>query len=599
MLGVFGSMSERAQGFSERSARPGPRPSFDSAAAGGGRYAQDEREGIPPGWHAALWALVLAVLAAGLFLPDLMQNDAPQDAVMALRMFREGDWIHLVKNGAPYLDKPHLLFWSAMIGYALFGVHDWSYRLLSVLVSLLGAWSCGRLAGRLYGRRAGQLAGIFFITAQRIVLSNHDVRMEALLAGFTALGLWQLARWADTEDLRSLALGAAGIGLAVGTKGMVAAALAALCLSLYLWGRGRLRLLASPRLLVGVAAFFVALAPVLYAYYVQFDLHPEQVVRGRTGVSGVRFILLGQSADRFTGGHGHAGANDYLFFYYTLLWAFLPWVPLLFAAWGARFRALWRGRLAAFRGSEQLTFLGPFLYLTVLNFSAFKLDHYVNVAFPLLAVLAAGHADAAARAGGLRLRVLTRLQDVVVALLVVFTLAWHGLAFRIESAWVLLGALPFAAALALAYRLREPLQRLWVPSAVAILLANFLLNASYYPQLSRLQPGAWFAEKALALPIDWNRFYFVGRIYQPFQLYTRQLVPNVDAAHVARAVRSGGPAWALVSDAGREALEAAGLAVRPLLDAPACRITVVKRSMIDPRTRDTACPRAWLVEISN
>jgi hypothetical protein len=378
---------------------------------------------------------------------------------------------------------------------------------------------------------------------------------------------------------------------------MVAAALAGLCLFLYLWGRGRLRLLASPRLLVGVAAFFVALAPVLYAYYVQFDLHPELVVRGRTGVSGVRFILLGQSADRFTGGHGQAGAHDYLFFYYTLLWAFLPWVPLLFAAWGSRLRGLWRGRLAALRGAEQLTFLGPLLYLSALNLSAFKLDHYVNVAFPLLAVLAAGYADAAARAGGRRLRVLTRLQDVVVVLLVLFTIAWNGLAFRVESGWVLLGAVPFAVALALAFRLREPLQRLWVPSAVAILLANFLLNASYFPQLSRLQPGAAFAAQARALPIDWSRFYFVGQIFQPFQFYTGRLVPNVDAAHVAGEVRAGAPAWALVSDAGRKRLEDAGLTVRPLLESPACRITVVKWAMIDPRTRDTACPRASLVEL--
>ena len=207
MLGLYRAMSEGTSGDPrEESARPErrPRSSFDSAAATGGRYAQDERKGagvegravlrseesphLPPAWRAALWALVLAVLAAGLFLPDLMYGDAPQDAVMALRMFREGDWTHLLKNGEPYLDKPHLLFWSAMAGYKLFGVHDWSYRLLSVLASLLGAWSSGRLARRLYGARAGQLAAIFFITAERVLLSDHDVRMEALLAGFTEIG---------------------------------------------------------------------------------------------------------------------------------------------------------------------------------------------------------------------------------------------------------------------------------------------------------------------------------------------------------------------------------------------------------------------------
>src|SRR5919198_248571 len=101
-------------------------------------------------WFAVVLALVAVVLAAGLFLPTLLGGDSSQDAVMAMRMHRENDWVHLIKNGADYLDKPHLLFWSAMIGYRLFGVHDWSYRLISVLVSLLGAYSTLKLGTRLH-----------------------------------------------------------------------------------------------------------------------------------------------------------------------------------------------------------------------------------------------------------------------------------------------------------------------------------------------------------------------------------------------------------------------------------------------------------------
>jgi 4-amino-4-deoxy-L-arabinose transferase-like glycosyltransferase len=553
---------------------------------------------LSPRWLWTLWALALAVLTAGLFLPDLMYGDAAQDAVMALRMFRENDWVHLIKNGEPYLDKPHLLFWSAMAGYHLFGVHDWSYRLVSVLVSLLGAWSTGRLARRLYGARAGQMAALFFITAVHVVLSDHDVRMEALLTGFTAFGLWQLVRWADTQDLRSLAAGAAGIGLAVAAKGMVAAALAGLCLLLYLWGRGRLRILATWRLAVGAVAFLAALAPVLVCYYLQFDLHPELVVRGQTGVSGVRFILLGQSADRFAGGHGQAAANDYLFFFHSLLWAFLPWVPLLAAAWGSRLWRLLRGRLGAFREVEELSFLGPLIYVSALSFSSFKLPHYLVVAFPMLAVLTAGYVEGLARAGRDRaLRVHTRIQDAVVALAVVATLLLNGLAFRVASAWVLVGAVPFAVALVLAFGLRDRVQRLWVPSAAAFLLLQLLLNASFYPQLCRYQPGSAFARQALALPVDWDRFYFVGDIYQPFQLYTRRLVPNVTAARVASEVAGGAPAYVLVSDAGRQRLQDAGLELRELLDSPACRITQLRLPMLDPRTRDAYCPRAHLLEV--
>lgn len=554
---------------------------------------------LPPAVHAGLWALVALVLGAGLFLPDLMYGDAAQDAVMALRMFREGDWVNLIKNGQDYLDKPHLLFWSAMAGYHAFGVHDWAYRLPSVLVSLLGAFSAGRLARRLYGPRAGQLAALLFITSQAILLGDHDVRMDALLTGFTAFALWQLVAWAETGELRPLLLGAAGLGLAVSSKGMVAVALTGLCLVLFLWGRRRLSRLLTPRLLLAAGAFLLALAPVLLCYYLQFDLHPEKVVRGRTGVSGVRFILLGQSADRFGGGHGAAAADDYLFFFHSLLWAFLPWTaPLLWAWWG-RLRALWTGRLAAFRGAEQLSFLGPLLYVALLNLSRFKLPHYLNVAFPLLAVLVAGHLDGLARAGRERgLRVLTRVQDAVVVLLLLLALGLNAWAFPVRSAAVVASALVFAAALAAALRLRDPLQRLWVPSAVAALLVNFLLDASFYPQLCRYQPGSAFAREALRLPVDWDRLYFVGGdIYQPFQFYTGHLVPAVAPERLAQEVEGGRPAFALVSDQGLAALAAAGLRTEELASSPDCRITMLRWPLLDPATRETACRRARLVRV--
>jgi 4-amino-4-deoxy-L-arabinose transferase-like glycosyltransferase len=576
-----------------------PRRVDQATATGPIGEARAILDGLPPAWHAALWALVLAVLAAGLFLPDLMYSDAPQDAVMALRMFREGDWSHLLRDGQDYLDKPHLLFWSAMAGYRLFGVHDWSYRLLSVLVSLLGAYSAGRLGRRLYSARAGQMAALLFITAQHILLSDHDVRMEALLTGFTAFGLWQLVRWADTGQLRSALAGAAGIGLAVGTKGMVAAALSGLCLVLYLAGRGKLRALLSWHVLAGVAVFFLVLAPVLAAYWIQFDLHPEKVIEGRTGVSGVRFILLGQSAERFSGGQGTAASHDYLFFFHTLLWAFLPWSPLLYTAWGARLRALWRGRLEAFRAVEQLTFLGPLTFVAVLNLSAFKLPHYLNLTYPLLAVLVAGWADGLARAGAARgLRVLTRIQDVLIAGAVLLAVVLNGWSFPVRAPWILAAALPFAAALVLALRLRDPLQRLWVPSAVAILLVNWFLNASFFPQLSRLQPGSAFARQVAQLPIDRSRVYFLGaEHYQPFQFYTGTIIRAVEPERLRAIVADGRPAWALVSDQGREALTRAGLEVRPIADSPSCRITHITAPMLDPARRGSYCPRAWLVEV--
>jgi 4-amino-4-deoxy-L-arabinose transferase-like glycosyltransferase len=497
-----------------------------------------------------------------------------------------------------YLDKPHLLFWSALAGYHLLGVHDWSYRLASVGVSLLGAYSVGRLACRLHGERAGQVAALVFITALTIVLGDHDVRTDALLTGFTAFGTWQLARWLDEGDLGSLLLGAAGMGLAVSSKGMVAAAVAGPCLVLYAWGRGRLGRLLSPQLLLGVLAFLLALAPVLAAYYLQFDLHPEKRVLGATGVSGIRFFLFDQSARRFAGGEGEAAAGDHLFFFHSLLWAFLPWSLLLYAAWGRRLWELLRRGAAAFRASEQLSFLWPLLFVALMGFSAFKLPHYLNVLVPMLAVLVAGFLEGLAREGrGRALRVLARVQWAVVAALLLAAAILDGWSFPVRSPLAAAGAVALLVLLALAFRLRDPVQRVWVPSAAAILLLQFLLNASFFPQLARYQPGSDFARRALAAGVDPDRTFFVDRIYRPFQFYTGTEIQLADLPTLEREVASGRPVFVLVGEKGKALVAEAGLASREVLSSPDCRITMLERAVLDPSTREGACSRAHLLAL--
>jgi hypothetical protein len=54
------------------------------------------------------------------------------------------------------------------------------------------------------------------------------------------------------------------------------------------------------------------------------------------------------------------------------------------------------------------------------------------------------------------------------------------------------------------------LERVWIPSAIAVLLLNFTLDTSLFPQLGRLEPGAEFAAKAKQLNLDWSRTFFVG-----------------------------------------------------------------------------------------
>ncbi len=98
--------------------------------------------------------------------------------------------------------------------------------------------------------------------------------------------------------------------------------------------------------------------------------------------------------------------------------------------------------------------------------------------------------------------------------------------------------------------------------------------------------------------MDWGRFYFLGKtIYQPFQFYTGHLIPAVPVERVVDEVADGKPAYALVSDGGVAGLAGAGLRVTELARSPDCHITMIRWPMLDPRTRDRACPPAHLVRV--
>jgi 4-amino-4-deoxy-L-arabinose transferase-like glycosyltransferase len=548
-------------------------------------------------WFGVVLALAGVVLATGLFVPSLLGGDSSQDAVMAMRMHRENDWLHLIKNGADYLDKPHLLFWSAMIGYRLFGEHDWSYRLISVLVSVLGAWSTLRLGARLHGERTGRIAAVMFITAQTILLGNSDVRMDALLTGFSAFALWQLTAWVEGGRLAALLLGAAGLGLAFSAKGMIAVAVVGACVLFHIWARGAWRRLGTWHLAAGFVVFLLAIAPVLAAYYVQFDLHPEKVIRGRTSVSGVRFILLGQGFDRFSGRTGLASSNNPLFFFFNLLWAFFPWGLLLYAAWFHRVRELVRGGWAAFRSREQLTAPGALLLIALLSFSKYKRSQYLNIFMPMLAITTAAWLEERWRSGDERVsRRLRVIQDITVGGLLMALLVVNVWFFR-PPAIVIAGAFAIALLFVASLRMTSGLERVWVPSAIAALLLNFTLNTSLFPQIARLEPGAEFAAKAKQLNLDWSRTFFVGgKVYQPFQFYLGHLIPLVELEHVEEVLRNGAPAFALVNEHLYQRVKSSGLRWRELLrsdDCPRSRLF----AMLRPETRGSACPSAYLLEL--
>ena len=90
--------------------------------------------------QAAAWTelVTLAGFCAYLFFFGLgsfglVGADEPRYAQIAREMLARHDWITPTLNGLPWLEKPALYYWSAMVSYKLFGVSDWAARLPSAV----------------------------------------------------------------------------------------------------------------------------------------------------------------------------------------------------------------------------------------------------------------------------------------------------------------------------------------------------------------------------------------------------------------------------------------------------------------------------------
>ena len=127
--------------------------------------------------------------------------------ILLLHMYQTGDYTSLVDRGKDYLDKPHLLFWTTLISFKIFGVTTVAHRLPAILFALISVYSSYKLMRHLSDRTTARIAAIILATAQAFVLSISDARMETPLTAGMIFGLWQLILYTDKNKFVNLFIG--------------------------------------------------------------------------------------------------------------------------------------------------------------------------------------------------------------------------------------------------------------------------------------------------------------------------------------------------------------------------------------------------------
>lgn len=545
----------------------------------------------PPVFSKGLYRVFFVMLAlvgvAGLFVP-LMDRDSAHHADIALHMYLTGDYVSLVDHGKDYLDKPHLHFWLCALSYEVFGVNGFAYKFPSFLFSILACYSTFRLGKSLYTTETGRLAALLLASSFAFILANNDVRMDAILTACIIFSSWQLVDFIKEKRMINMLLAAVGLALGFAVKGHIGVLLPAAGTFFYLLFNKNLKALLHWKWLLLVVLFAAFISPVVWCYYQQFNLHPEKVVRGKNNIDGVRFILFGQSIERFQGhSFGAVNKKDHFFFLHTFLWAFAPWS---IAAYMAVFN-----RLKKVKTGEWVT-LSSFLFmLLVLSFAGYKLPHYLNVILPFAAIITSSWL-LMQRDNIKRTALLFKIQSAVAAILLAGIAVITVWIFPLEKAGVII---PLVLLLAFVFyfiktKSLSAFQKMICMGVAVMILSFYILNTHFYPSLLRYQGGKELADLTKG-KVNPNSVYFWEETYSSsYNFYTK----TIRKQFTDTILQPGKEVWLLYDSVDDRRINEAGykyLAKYSVFDFP---ITKLSLAFLNPASREKVCTKLVLARIS-
>ncbi len=482
--------------------------------------------------NKSLWWLCafLAVYCLGFFV-DVMDVDAAQYASISREMMSTGHHLQVMDRGVDYLDKPPFLFWISAWTMKIFGVNNFAYRLPSFLFSMMGLYATYRFTLLYYTKQTATLAVLILAASQAFFLMNHDVRTDTILMSFVITGIWQLAAWYKTNRLHHFIYGCIAIGGGMLTKGPIALIVPAFAFGSHFILQGTFfKMIFKWQYILGTFIIGLVLLPMCIGLYQQFDLQPQKIVNGSTGVSGLRFFFWTQSFGRITGESVWNNHKNLFFLYQNMLWAFLPWIVFFSIALIINIKNIVLQKFKLLPGQEWITTGGFILTYLALGSSKYQLPHYIFVAFPLAAVITAHFLQ--------QVLFEAKTEKILVILKwlhsILFLLLWFAVPVLLycfaAPLWLLLLCAIFISSYVYLWIFKFSNKRyLLVICLFTIAGINLFLNGFIYPALLKYQSGSvagrWIDTNKLQ-----NKTIVAYRFESTWSLcfYSKKIIPNED-----------------------------------------------------------------------
>ncbi|MGC2745619.1 MAG: glycosyltransferase family 39 protein [Candidatus Angelobacter sp.] len=350
-----------------------------------------------PAIRSKLLATQLALVAAicyfffffGLGAFGLTGADEPRYAQIAREMLARHDWIVPTLNGAPWLEKPALLYWKMMNSYAIFGVTDWAARIPAAFHATAVVFGIFFFMRRF--RFGSELdAAMIAASSAGMIGFGRGASTDMLISAPFALAMMCWWTWHQTSKKVWLLIFYGLLGVGALAKGPVAPALAVLVVGAYAVLRRDGKIFLRSLSVTGFALFFVIVLP----WYIAVQHKVPQFFR---------VFFIEHNLERF-GTNLYQHSQPFWYYIPVFLLATVPWtlfaVPALIDA-GKNAWKWWRTTpqptdgepttvdAADDDGLPSFLFLWIVVPIVFFSISRAKLPGYILPSIPAAALLTA------------------------------------------------------------------------------------------------------------------------------------------------------------------------------------------------------------------
>ena len=460
----------------------------------------------------------------------LVGADEPRYAQVAREMLARHDWVTPTLGGQPWLEKPPLYYWQAMLAFRLFGVSDWAARFPSAIDATLMVIAIYLFFLRF--RPGAELdAALMTVSAAGTIGFARAASTDMPLAAMFAIALLAWYAWRQSASKICLYSAYAFLALGMLAKGPVAPFLGAMVVILFAFANRELATIRRSISIPGILIFCTISLP----WYVAVQLRNPDFFHA---------FIVQHNLARFSRDLYHH-LEPFWYYFPVALIALLPWTVFSLAAVVEVFRSWWIERNSTLNTEDSFnTFLLVWLLAPVLFFSISqsKLPGYILPALPagtlLLAEYVQRHSEADHRPN-LFLRGLHALAAaglvfpaLVLGQLLQHTLVWSPFAFT-----ALGFATVLAVGIALTLRSAAGIRMLRFVTLIPVVLAVAAVLRLYAPALDDTLSARPLAIKLAELeskPLPVAVFHVRRETEFGLAFYRNQIIARYDSNPVPR-----------------------------------------------------------------